>query len=126
MPLNVMDAHFRSFGTEVLPVLRKSGIGPIAMKSLGAGVLLASGKVTATECLHYTMSLPVSTVVTGIDSMDILKQALEAVKTFHRLSGDDVAALLQKTAEDARNGKYELFKTATRYDSTAKHPEWLD
>ena len=126
MPLNVMDAHFRSFGTQVLPVLVREGIAPLAMKSMGSGALLSSRTVTAVECLHYSMSLPVSTVITGIDSMDILKQALEAVKSFKPLSAADVQTLLLKTADVARDGKYELFKTSSKHDSTAKHPEWLE
>jgi hypothetical protein len=72
------------------------------------------------------MSLPVSTVITGIDSQDILKQALHAVKTFVLLSPDQVAALLRKTAEDGASGRYELFKTSSKFDSTARHPEWLE
>jgi aryl-alcohol dehydrogenase-like predicted oxidoreductase len=126
MPLNVMDAHFRSFGGRVLPVLRQKGIAPLAMKSIGSGTLLASRTVTAVECLHYSMSLPVSTVITGIDSMDILKQALDAVKSFQPLGAPELEALLKRTADAARNGEYELFKTAAKHDSTAKHPEWLE
>lgn len=126
MPLNVMDAHFRSFGGKVLPVLREKGIAPLAMKSIGSGTLLASRTVTAVECLHYAMSLPVSTVITGIDSMDILKQALDAVRSFRPLGADEVAALLRRTADAAKTGEYELFKTDTRHDSTAKHPEWIE
>jgi hypothetical protein len=71
------------------------------------------------------MSLPASVVITGIDSMDILKQDLEAVKTFRPLTPEQMAALLQRTAQAAADGQYELFKTANRFDATAKHPEWL-
>ncbi|MBV8882029.1 MAG: aldo/keto reductase [Planctomycetaceae bacterium] len=126
MPLNVMDAHFRSFGAQVLPVLLKEGVAPLAMKSLGSGMLLGSGVASAVECLHYTMSLPVSTVITGIDSPDILQQALDAVKSFKRLTAEEVAALLKKSADAAQHGKYELFKTAARFDGTARHPEWME
>jgi len=72
------------------------------------------------------MSLPVATVITGIDSMDILQQALDAVTSFKPLGANEIAALLWKTADAARNGRYELFKTATKHDSTAKHPEWIE
>src|SRR6266566_4620260 len=82
MPLNVMDAHFRSFGRNVLPVLHKEEIGVLGMKSMASGLILKSQTATPIECLHYAMSLPTSTVITGIDSMEILKQALEAVRTF--------------------------------------------
>src|SRR5262245_17323105 len=98
MPLNVMDAHFRSFGQNVIPVLVKEGIGVLGMKSMGDGILLKSKKVTPIECLHYALSLPTATVITGIDSIEILNQALEAVKTFRPLTNEQVAALLERTA----------------------------
>jgi aryl-alcohol dehydrogenase-like predicted oxidoreductase len=125
MPLNVMDAHFRSFGRKVLPVLVKERIGVLGMKSMGDGFVLKSKTVKPIECLHYALSLPTSTVITGIDSMKILKQALEAVRTFKPLTSDQVAALLKRTARVAAECKYEPFKTTNGFDGTAQHPEWL-
>ena len=125
MPLNVMDAHFRSFQAHVLPVLVKENIGVLGMKSMGSGVLLKSKVVTPIECLHYALSLPTSVVITGIDSMEILDQAFTAVKDFRPLTRDETAKLLAKTAEAARDGEYELFKTSSHFDSTAQNPEWL-
>ncbi len=84
MPLNVMDAHFRSFERQVLPLLLKDGIGVLGMKALGDPFILRSNTVTPIECLHYAMNLPTSTVITGIDTTEILKQALEAARTFTR------------------------------------------
>src|SRR5580700_10831198 len=125
MPLNVMDAHFRSFEANVLPVLVKENIGVLGMKSMGSGVLLKSKVVTPIECLHYALSLPTSVVITGIDSMEILEQAFEAVRTFKPLTRPQVASLLAKTAKVAAKGEYELFKTSTHFDSTVQNPEWL-
>jgi predicted aldo/keto reductase-like oxidoreductase len=125
MPLNVMDAHFRSFAQHVLPVLVKEEIGVLGMKPLASGLILKSKTATPIECLHYAMSLPTSTVITGIDSMEILKQALEAVRTFQPMTSGQVAALLERTAKAAANGEFELFKTDTRFDATARYPEWL-
>ena len=82
MPLNVMDAHFRSFEKLVLPELVKQNIGVLGMKSMGAGVILKSKTVSPIECLHYALNLPTSVVITGIDSMEILEQAFEAARTF--------------------------------------------
>ena len=95
MPLNVMDAHFRSFRQKVLPVLVKDQIGVLGMKSMGCGIILNSKVVTPVECLHYAMSLPTSTVITGIDSMDVLRQDLDAVRTFKPLDAEQMAALLR-------------------------------
>ncbi len=125
MPLNVMDAHFRSFGRQVLPLLVKEEIGVLGMKPLGSGLILQSNTANAIECLHYAMNLPTSVVITGVDSMKILKQAFEAASTFQPLTPEGIAALLARTAQPASSGKYELFKTNVRFDGTAQHPEWL-
>ena len=125
MPLNVMDARFRSFENQVLPRLLEQGIGVLGMKSLGSGVILQSNVVKPIECLHYALNLPTSVVITGIDSLKILDQAIEAAKTFKPLSQDQVASLLARTAAPAKEGKFELFKTTMQFDSTAQHPQWL-
>lgn len=125
MPLNVMDAHFRSFGKLVLPRLVEKKIGVLGMKSMGDHIILKSGAVKPMECLHYALNLPTSVVITGIDSRQILDQAFEAAKTFHPMSQEEVAALLSKTEKLATQGQYELFKTSAHFDSTAHHPEWL-
>ena len=126
MPLNVMDAHYRSFEHQVLPVLLKEQIGVLGMKSMGSGDILKSKTVQPIECLHYALNLPTSVVITGIDTMKLLDQAFEAARTFKPMGSTDVAALLARTAELARDGQYELFKTEQQYDSTAKNPEYLN
>src|SRR5205085_6639309 len=125
MPLNVMDAHFRSFEKQVLPVLVEEGIGVLGMKSMGDGLVLKSQAATPVECLHYAMTLPTSTVITGIDSLQILQQDLEAVKTFKPLTEKQVADLLARTAKAAAAGRFERFKTTNGFDGTAQHPSWL-
>lgn len=125
MPLNVMDAHYRSFEKTVLPELVKHNIGVLAMKTLANGTILESNTVTAIECLHYAMNLPTCVVITGCESMEDLEQALTAARTFKPLTDDEVRSLLSKTAEAASRGEYELFKTTSIYDGTALHPEWL-
>lgn len=125
MPLNVMDAHFRSFGQKVLPRLIDNQIGVLGMKSMGDHFILNSNVVKPIECLHYAMNLPTSTVITGIDSMEILDQAFEATRTFKPMSQAQVKGLLDRTAKVAANGQYELFKTSNHFDSTAKNPQWL-
>ena len=125
MPLNLMDAHYRSFAKEVVPELVKQNIGVLGMKSMGNGILLKSNTVTAIECLHYALSLPTSVVITGIDSMEILEQAFEAVRTFPSVSKEELNASLAKTADVALTGEYEPFKTTSLFDGTAANPEWL-
>lgn len=125
MPLNVMDAHFRSFGRLVLPELLKRNIGVLGMKSMGDTTMLKSNVATATECLHYALSLPASVVITGIDKPELLDQALKAARTYKQVTKEQISALLARTAPAAADGKWELFKTSAHFDSTATHPEWL-
>jgi len=125
MPLNVMDAHYRSFEKMVLPELVEQNIGVLAMKTLANGTILESKTVTAIECLQYAMNLPSSVVITGCESMEDLEQALTAARTFRPMNEEQVRSILDKTAVAASRGKYELFKTTSIYDGTAVHPEWL-
>jgi aryl-alcohol dehydrogenase-like predicted oxidoreductase len=125
MPLNVMDAHYRSFGTLVLPELVKHGIGVLGMKPMANGIILKSKTVSALECLRYALNLPTSVVITGVDSMEILDQACDAARTFHPLSDAELTALLSTTAKAAARGEFEPFKTSSIFDGTAQHPAWL-
>ena len=125
MPLNVMDAHYRSFEKLVLPELVRRRIGVLGMKSMANGIILKSRTVTAVECLHYALNLPTSVVITGCDSMKILEQALEAARTFRPMNRTAVRALLARTRRPASTGEFELFKTTSIFDATAENPEWL-
>ncbi|MFL5539320.1 MAG: aldo/keto reductase [Longimicrobiaceae bacterium] len=125
MPLNVMDAHYRSFEKRVLPELVRDDVGVLGMKSMGNGVILKSGTVTPVECLHYALNLPTSVVITGCDSLEVLDQAVEAAATFRPLGQAEVGALLAKTAPAAKDGRWEPFKTSSIFDATAANPEWL-
>ncbi len=125
MPLNPMDAQYRSFQHLVLPELLKQNIGVLGMKSMGSGVLLESGVVKPVECLHYAMTLPTSVVITGIDSPRILDQAFEAARTFQPMTPTEISALLARTKLAAEGGRFELFKTTAVFDSTAHNPDWL-
>jgi aryl-alcohol dehydrogenase-like predicted oxidoreductase len=125
MPLNVLDASFRSFEQKVLPTLVASGTAVLGMKSMGGGVILKSKTVSAIECLHYAMSLPASVVITGVDSMKILEQAFAAATSFGTLSKAEMRRLRKKAAPAAKYGEFELFKTTSIFDATTRNPEWL-
>lgn len=125
LPLNPFDAHYRSFGRQVLPVLVEQGIGVLGMKSMATGILLKSNVVTPIECLRYALSLPTSVVITGVDSLPILDQAVEVAETFQPMSPAEIEALLARTAAAAADGLYEPFKTTSLFDGTAQHPAWL-
>src|ERR1700730_15929029 len=116
MPINVMDAHFRSFTAQVLLLALKQGIGVLAMKTFGDPYILKSNTVQPIEALHYGLTLPVSVVITGIDNTQVLDQAFEAARTFKPLDQVQISSLLARTATAAAEGKYELFKISPHYD----------
>jgi aryl-alcohol dehydrogenase-like predicted oxidoreductase len=125
MPINVMDAHFRSFLNGVAPVAQEHGTAILAMKTFGDPYILQSKTVTPMEALHFGLNSPASVVITGIDSPAILDQAFQAVESFRPLDQRQVAAILAKTKDAAMTGNFELFKTSSHYDGTIKNPAWL-
>jgi diketogulonate reductase-like aldo/keto reductase len=125
MPLNVMDAHFRSFGHDVLPVLVREGIAPLGMKCFGDHYILDSKTIAPIEGLHYCLNLPISVQITGIDNQQVLDQAFEAARTFKPMTEAQVSQILEKTRDAAQNGRFELYKISAHYDGTAANPKWL-
>jgi predicted aldo/keto reductase-like oxidoreductase len=117
MPLNVFDGTYRSFEQDVLPILNQRGIAPIGMKSLsGNGESIKQGIVSVEEALRYVLSLPIATLVSGIDSRTVLRQNLDIVRRFTPMTVADMEALRNRVAPYARSGKFELFKSSNRYD----------
>ena len=126
MPINVLDAHYHSFEKEVLPVAVQEGTAVLGMKSMGAGLILESGAASALDCLRYAMSVPgVSLTITGCDSEGVLEQALWLATTFKPMSEQERKDLLAHTAPQARDGKWEKFKTTHQFDGTIQNKHWL-
>jgi aryl-alcohol dehydrogenase-like predicted oxidoreductase len=119
LPLNPFDATYRSFEQEVLPVLVKRGIAPLAMKTLcGDGAPVTRKIVTPEECLRYALSLPVASVISGIDSLEVLRQNLEIVGRFTPMNAAEMQALRMRVAPHAADGRYEIYKTTRDFDSS--------
>ena len=126
MPVNVLDAHFRSFAQEIIPLAGKHGIAVLGMKSLGAGLILESGAATAEECLRYAMSVPgISVTITGCETRGVLDQALHLALDWKPMPEAEQKALLARTAPQAMAGKWEKFKTTGMFDGTEQHKHWL-
>jgi aryl-alcohol dehydrogenase-like predicted oxidoreductase len=112
LPLNVFDFGFRSFERQVLPELARQGIAPIAMKSLcGNGKPLAAGVVTAEEAIRYTLTLPVSTLVSGIDSVEVLRQNVRIAQRFVPMTAAEMDELRARVSSHAATGRFEQYKT---------------
>jgi len=125
MPVNVMDAHFRSFAKQVIPVAAEQGTAVLAMKVFAGRAILQSKTVQPLEALHYALSQQVSVVITGMDSAEIMDQAFTAIKTFKPLTETEMASLLARTRDAAMTGQFEPFKTTAQVDGTARVPAWL-
>src|SRR5579859_3503401 len=97
MPINIMDAHFRSFSQLVVPEAARQHIAVLGMKCFGNGIILKSGAVQPMDCLHYSLNLPISVLITGMNSKMLLDQAFAAVKSFQPMDEVAVAALISKT-----------------------------
>jgi aryl-alcohol dehydrogenase-like predicted oxidoreductase len=125
MPLNLLDAQFRSFEQQVLPLLVERGIGVIGMRPLADGKLLATGRIKALDALRYAMSLPTHTVVVGCPAMPDVDLAKHLLEGFEPMEPDEADFFRRKVAEVAADGRFEAYKTTDLYDGTVRNPRWL-
>jgi predicted aldo/keto reductase-like oxidoreductase len=120
MPINVMDAHYRSFQRDVVPECNRRGIGVLGMKSLAGGHprgrLVESAGLAANDCRRFALSLPISSLVVGIISREDLKQDLEMARNFKPMPDEEKARLLAKVLPQATDGRHELFKSTQNFD----------
>jgi predicted aldo/keto reductase-like oxidoreductase len=121
MPINVCDHFYRSFSLDVVPEATKRGVGVIGMKSLGGGAyhkgrLIVNNVCTVEEALRFALSQPIASLVSGIDSMDVLKQNLAIVRKFKPLEGEELKELLAKVKPVAGDGRHERFKSTQFFD----------
>lgn len=118
MPINILDAHYRSFQREILPQLNQRGIAAIGMKALGGrGQLPGALDLSAEECRRFALSLPISTLVCGIQSMENLEQDVAIARDFVPMSEAELAELAGGLVEQAGDGRYEWFKSTQFFDS---------
>jgi predicted aldo/keto reductase-like oxidoreductase len=119
MPINVMDAHYRSFQREVVPVCLKNNVGVIGMKSLAGGTpgrLPTAAGLSAQDCIRYALSLPVASLVVGIESMKDLQQDLAIARNFKPMPDSEKTQLLTRVKEEAADGRHEMFKSTQNFD----------
>ncbi len=116
MPMNIFDPHYKSFQQHVLPILVRRKIGVIAMKTMASSHVLKAKVATPAEALNYIWSQPVSTIVSGMESEELLEANVATARAFDPMSPDAQAKLLERTKEAALTGKFEPYKTAPNYD----------
>ncbi len=118
MPLNPFDANFHSFEKQVLPEVNRRGMAALGMKSMGGTAWgIKAGVVQAEEMLRYAMSLPVTTTICGIDSLEVLHQNLRVVRGFQPMTQSEMEALRARCAATAADGRFEPYKVSLRYDN---------
>ena len=117
LPLNCFDASFRSFEKQVLPELNRRGIAAIGMKSLGGDARAVKAKVASPEeMLAYALSLPVATVVSGMDSVRVLKQNVAVARGLKPMTTRGRHALSRRVAPNAVDGRFELYKISAAFE----------
>jgi aryl-alcohol dehydrogenase-like predicted oxidoreductase len=116
LPLNCFDASFNSFEQRVLPELIRQRIAVLGMKSLGGrGDAVKRRAVRVEDALRYAMSLPVTTTVSGIDSMRVLKQNVR-IANLKPMTAEQMTQLRDRLAPVAADGRFELYKTSALHD----------
>ena len=117
MPINVLDAHYRSFQRRVLPELNRRGVAALGMKSLGGrGQLVTDAGISPAECRGYALSLPISCLIVGCESIENLEQELDIARNFQPMSEDRKAELLERVRHEAGDGRHEWFKNTQHFD----------
>ncbi|KKD39102.1 aldo/keto reductase [Limnoraphis robusta CS-951] len=118
LPINCFDASFMSFQNQVLPELDRQGIAAIGMKSLsGNGEAVKKGLVTPQEAIRYAMSMPIATLVSGIDSVEVLRQNIAIARDFQPMTAQEMQALRERVVPYATDGRFELFKSSKKFDA---------
>ena len=116
MPINMMDAQFRSFRQEIVPICVTRDAGVIGMKSLGGGVIPTQAGIDADTCIRYALSQPIASLVVGIMTMEELRANVATARSFQPMADAEQATLLAGVREVAGDGRYELYKTTQRMD----------
>jgi uncharacterized protein len=116
MPLNPFDASFRSFEKQVLPEVIRRGAAVIGTKPLAGGAIPGCKVVKVEEAYRYAWSLPVSSVLAGVDSPEALKRTLKLAHGFKPFHAGEMDAVRQKARIAAGDGRFERYKTTQDFD----------
>jgi aryl-alcohol dehydrogenase-like predicted oxidoreductase len=128
MPVNPVDAVApHSFIRTTLPVALERGVGVLAMKTLGMGRFfkeahdsgkqvwttdnpIVPGHLSVTEIFHFALSLPISVLITGAETPELIREKIAAVRSFHAFSDEERKAVTDKVVSFALDGRVEHYK----------------
>ncbi len=97
MALNAADKHYNSFIEKLLPVCVEKNMGVIGMKIPARDRIFDHGGIISMkEAMTYTLSLPVSTIIIGIDKIPELEENIRIAKEFKALNEDEMLAIEDK------------------------------
>lgn len=87
--------NFPMIEDELIPLAQKRGTAIVAMKGLADGFLWKSVE----KAFRYALSLPVSTVVAGINTMEMLEKDLQIINSFAPMSEEEKQILFRDAPE---------------------------
>jgi predicted aldo/keto reductase-like oxidoreductase len=119
MPLNPFDANFElSFEKLVLPELNRRNIAALGMKPIcGTAAPVKQSLITGEEMLRYAMSLPVTTTITGMDNLDVARQAIRVAQNFHPMSASEMQSLRDRVRPFSLDARFEPYKVSLKFDN---------
>ncbi len=123
MPVNLADPSYESFILGVLPTLVERQLGVLAMKTLANGGFFGGSKhgehgdnpkliperVSITEAIHFTWSLPISVLITGPDNLEQMKEKIAQARSFVGMDSQQRQVLIEKVA-DLAGKRVEFYK----------------
>ena len=112
MPTNIIDPHYHSFQKQVLPICQQRDIGVLGMKSLGAqdARIAKETKINVDVCRRYALSLPISSLVIGIQNRKELHKDIKLARNFEPLTEGEVKEILKETEPFGKDGQIEAYK----------------
>ena len=111
LPTNLLDYHYRSFLSEIVPILQERNMGVIGMKSLaGNGTNMFKTGVSASEAMRFSLSLPIHTLISGMDTLEIVKENCALAQSFKPMEEDEKKTLIARVAPHAQDGSLEGYK----------------
>ncbi len=121
MPINLIDPHYLSFLTNVLPEARKKGLGVLAMKSNAMGSITKNNVAPIEECLRFTWSQDIDALVSGVETTSQLEDNVLALKTLKKLTKQEISVLLHKTRQGQTGSKIERYKRPEKTGAVRPH-----